>query len=1215
MPNWDYGVLDSVETELSSYGIEPGVDFEVVDWRIGEVANHDENSGFEAGGLLHEFVKSFGFRRDSETEDWSWSVENIGTSFKEDPIWTTLDYLTLVVPMAKVGIAATRVGRGVGSASKVMKKAAALDPDTIKDLTSFGAQMEPAAASRFLTQVQSGRRARMAEKVAGWVGKPGPGFAEAVELEMRHGVGRSAASRWFSSNVARRGMVESWDYETRSFVRHVDDEWEQLLTLNGGGDPFEARALYDVMRREAISEKAMYERMGEELIRHQNKVLKTPEAREEFGRMIAEGIDVTEVLRTLGKDEAFLAHKLDDFRLRIHEKSYQLGLLSRKTYEEGLKSYWPRVWQELEAARLMQASVKGRKVSGTAGISGREAGERLRHSRTLTPDDVELIEATEGAMRRALDPAAGISKLMEVGSFVAGQSYLQRMAGSSLLKEGRDVLTHINDIARTVPADELDKVLTTRFYRTWPKRNIDHILKETDYAGGVGMMADTEVDALVTKYMGWRRMDDAFSAAGIKGYLANIPPSMRGLYMDPMLARDLSGMNAFVEALPASLRQIYMTAMSHFKASKTAYNPATHIRNWFGALVFHHLTVGGLGPFQTGFRRGWKALDAGANPHATPEELRDYKEIMESGFANSSFDREIQQGIAGALKTHDIDVRRVTALDWLKIIPGLRKGKGAKAIEPLLETASWAERKYRFVDEVAKADAFLIRRDHWIKELSKDPNWNKRTGYKRVLVGEEVVAGEPIKVTRLVNQRGDELTLGDKIKVDGMHGEGVVEHLNITDKRVSADFDMGDGEIVRWRGGVEEAIPVHRRPGQVKKVTETKPGPDRTRPIFERAEIPNEEIIRLEARARAAQDVVRFQPVFHQNSPFTDLVRNVIPFSSFTTEAVRVWSNALKEKPHLAYFYNHMAEAMSQMLGSIAGFDTADLEAAKMALPEYAQHKKMVVLPFRVDGKPTFLDLSYMLPMGNISESAEHEASFFDRIHMDPFSANPFLSAAYAAKTGKDPFSGQPIEPRFLEQQLQVDVPAKGIGRQALGMAEHMMKMALPPLIPPGYAGMNLYELARGHKHPTSGADLEEGLLRTIAANAFGFRTYEADVEAQLLNVSREARRSTKEIGVQWRRWQFGHANGRPGMMEKSLREIRLLRQKMGDSPEEADKYVLASMKRREKGKWRGVSSRKMMEVLRRSEGVTSKTPEDLRMMSELVARLEERNISTRLRK
>jgi hypothetical protein len=291
-----------------------------------------------------------------------------------------------------------------------------------------------------------------------------------------------------------------------------------------------------------------------------------------------------------------------------------------------------------------------------------------------------------------------------------------------------------------------------------------------------------------------------------------------------------------------------------------------------------------------------------------------------------------------------------------------------------------------------------------------------------------------------------------------------------------------------------------------------------------------------------------------------------------------------------------MAEAMSQMLGSIAGFDTADLEAAKMALPEYAQHKKMVVLPFRVDGKPTFLDLSYMLPMGNISESAEYEASFFDRIHMDPF-------------------SGQPIEPRFLEQQLQVDVPAKGIGRQALGMAEHMMKMALPPLIPPGYAGMNLYELARGHKHPTSGADLEEGLLRTIAANAFGFRTYEADVEAQLLNVSREARRSTKEIGVQWRRWQFGHANGRPGMMEKSLREIRLLRQKMGDSPEEADKYVLASMKRREKGKWRGVSSRKMMEVLRRSEGVTSKTPEDLRMMSELVARLEERNISTRLRK
>jgi hypothetical protein len=186
------------------------------------------------------------------------------------------------------------------------------------------------------------------------------------------------------------------------------------------------------------------------------------------------------------------------------------------------------------------------------------------------------------------------------------------------------------------------------------------------------------------------------------------------------------------------------------------------------------------------------------------------------------------------------------------------------------------------------------------------------------------------------------------------------------------------------------------------------------------------------------------------------------------------------------------------------------------------------------------------------------------------------------------------------------------MGRKALGLAEHILKMALPPLIPPGYAGINLYELARGEKHPISGADLEEGVFRTVAANVLGLRTYEADVSAQLINVRRETQRQQEEIGVQWSRWQYGHANGKAAMMENALQEIRQLRLRTGDSEEGTAKYLEQGIKRREAGKWRGVSTKHMEEVFRRSTGVTTKSLEDLKMMSELVARYQERIMRTR---
>ncbi|MHC4178373.1 MAG: hypothetical protein ACYSWU_12750, partial [Planctomycetota bacterium] len=597
MPNFDYDLLQKTENELAQYGVFGGEDFETVDWRSGEIANHDAESNFSgtAGGLVHELVKSFGFRRDPDTQTWDWSVGNIGQSFKEDPIWTTLDYLLLAVPIAKIGTAATKVARGTGAAAKTLEKATEFREvfPTIRSRAMGADLIEGEKAARFLEGVEPGRRARTAEKVAGWVSDPPEGFAEAVELEMRHGVARNAASRWFASNVAKRGIQETFDPVTRTFSRHVDPEWENLIKVSGGGDPFERRALYDVMAREAASERTMYERMGEELIRMENKVLKTDEEKAIFGEALRRGEAPEDILRALGKDEGYLAAKISDFRLRIHEKSHDLGLISDETYDWGLENYWPRVWKEMEEVRVMEAAAAGRKFGAATGAGGKGAGRRFQHRRTLTEEDVDMFQATEGAMKLALDPAAGLSALMEAGSFVAGQSFLQRMAGSTLVSDGGKLVDNVVDLAMGTPADELDAALRQRFFRTYPKKSIDDIIRTVEYARGEGRALNaTEIDEIATKRLGWRKIDDALKAAGVKGYMNRVPPGMKGQYVDPTLARDLAGMGAFVEALPASVRQIYMTAMSHFKASKTAYNPATHIRNWFGAIVFHHLTIG-----------------------------------------------------------------------------------------------------------------------------------------------------------------------------------------------------------------------------------------------------------------------------------------------------------------------------------------------------------------------------------------------------------------------------------------------------------------------------------------------------------------------------------------------------------------------------------------------------------------------------------------------
>jgi hypothetical protein len=329
----------------------------------------------------------------------------------------------------------------------------------------------------------------------------------------------------------------------------------------------------------------------------------------------------------------------------------------------------------------------------------------------------------------------------------------------------------------------------------------------------------------------------------------------------------------------------------------------------------------------------------------------------------------------------------------------------------------------------------------------------------------------------------------------------------------------------------------------------------------------------LEERAAnfATLEVAKFTPSFNMHSPFSNLLRRHIPFASFSHEAVRVWKNAMVEKPHLAFFWSHFADSAGQAFGAMAGFTPEQIETAKQNLPYYQDGKKMLMWPFRVDGKPVFVDMSYLIPMANIVEVEREQSSFLGTAAglagLNP-TTNPFVNLLYAGTTGQDAFRQRPIEPNITERQL--GIPVEGTKtRTAVGLVEHVANTFLPPLVPPGYAGINIVEWMRSQNHPTTGQPLEDGMWRTIGSNVLGVRLHEADVNAAMLNVGHEDRRMNERIADWWLRWQWATANGDVKLAERAEANLRELQIQRGKTPEEADDYVADGVEKRAPGMYR----------------------------------------------
>ncbi|NIQ57320.1 MAG: hypothetical protein GWN71_29165 [Gammaproteobacteria bacterium] len=344
----------------------------------------------------------------------------------------------------------------------------------------------------------------------------------------------------------------------------------------------------------------------------------------------------------------------------------------------------------------------------------------------------------------------------------------------------------------------------------------------------------------------------------------------------------------------------------------------------------------------------------------------------------------------------------------------------------------------------------------------------------------------------------------------------------------------------------------------------------------------------LERRARnfATMETAKYLPSFAMHSRLSNLTRQIVPFSSFSHEAIRVWKNALVEKPHLAYFWEHITDAMSQVSGAVAGYSPEQLEEAYANLPWYNQGKKMLAWPVSVDGKPAFIDMSYIIPLANVVEAERADTATIGHLvglaGLD-VTSNPLANIAVAGVTGRDVFKQTEIEPRITERQLGISVE-QPTARQAVGLAEHIIGTMLPPLSPFGYAGQNIIEYARGQRHGQTGGPLEQGLARTIASNMLALRFNMADVQSNLLNIGYEDRKRNEATARWWERWAFAVANDRDDAALQAERNLFELQLQGGKSQEEAYKYLIDGVKTREPGAYRNYGKKRLREAIERSE-------------------------------
>ena len=976
--------------------------------------NHERR--YAATSMVNELVKSYGFEKD-DTNGWSWSAGRIAQSFEEHPFWTTIDYLTLGAPIAKWGAAMLKVERGasvIGSAYK---------------------------AGRFATATPETRTGRFLAPVLG------DARVAATERQLT-----APPSTWIGHQLSNP-LTTSFDDQYLAYV----DEF--------GARPAEKRGIAAAMSRDRAIQTAVFDRRANDLILGMGKSgMDDPQKQALYGFLKA-GVEPSDprVMSMLGNAGTPVYERTWNFRNQIHEQAFDLGLISEETYARNLKTYAPRLYEEYEAMRRsgIADTEALRRVRGPAAERA-----RFRNRKGDAPDP---------ALTEIMSPEVSVEQLARAGHMISRQRFAQGLAGSVLAQDAPTIAARVNQI---IDAGDVQAAKLMGFTKP-----LEDLRTWRDAAAATGNLTDETL----AEASGWFKMDRVLSGGtpGMKAvrneagdviqdalpsYFDRLPEELKGKFLDPTVAKDVADQLEWMYKGEDQLKNFYDKFIGIFKVSKTAYNPASFVRNTLGGLVTSHFVTGGM-PFDA------RVLARGL--HAYRNETEDYAKLLEAGLLGTSFQAEAKAQIGDALG-RATELR--SAYGSLDILDAFKDNKFIQWVD---KGAARAEQTYGAIDDVTKLGAWITKRDALVKSMK--PGWK----------------------------------------------------------------------------------------GTAAELTQA-------------------------AEDRATLEVAKYMQVFSSSSPWGRTAARVIPFSSFTTEALRSWKNVLTEKPHIGFFWNHFFETASQTFGAMAGFSGEELQQAQADLPSYVRGKKMLVLPFKVDDKPSFLDFSYIVPLGNMVDAETSEKLFIRNLY-DPF-ANPALSLASVVATGYDPFRGRDVEPKFTERQLGVNVESPQ-ARHAIGIGEYMLAQALPPFMPPGYVGTNLLELARGQKNPQSGEDLEPSAVRTVLANLAGMRTYQPSLESRMMNAKEDQRKANQTISQEWNRYEWAAANGRLEDMEKSRARIETLKNDAGgDGPD----YFKKNVRTHAPGEFRDLS-RKQIEALVGQPSEYGQSERDAQVRAALLARIHER--------
>lgn len=912
-----------------------------------EVADLDD--GMAAGGILNEFVKSYGFRRDPQTQEWSWSLENIGTAFQEDPFWTTLDYVTLAFPLAKWGVAAGRISKG---AKLINAARAAAGTDDALRLTAQVDKLKKTKGYFAMRALADGelagtKGAELARSlgVAGSTNRFGQfidnltGTAKVLKSKE----GREAAGMLMDAGGAslfpqlRRGA--GLDPKGRDMLfRFADGEEDYKTTV-------------EILKREKDLGEMASKLFAKEAthLRHTriggflggNRISK--EVEQNLFNYLESGGRLTDnaAFEALASRDKKAYQILQNTVGELHWNSFRLGRLSEGQFTAHLTDEGRQLWDLHRGAILDEAGkVVGDPSDFLQGVLEMGGIRYLPHVIEAHAEKVRGVRKTMRAAamhlkkRKGSDPSSQLSLIMDriavIRSSQVAQDYFSKIAGSGVAET-------LETFAQKQGIESLDEAAEMLANSPW--ENLGSILRKSHGA----------------------QFPDEFLQR------------MDGVWIDPAAADSMKAAGKTFGFLPDLYHQMQFV----FRTSKTVWNPATIVRNNLGNQVFQGFVTG----------KPLSVAVPGRGLRAIAEKGDDWKRMVDHFVLSGQYDAETNRILEEALKQ--------PKRNGFGSLFGWYKDRTARQ-----------GRFYALQDEVYKAGAFLEAEEKYIKKLTK--------------------AAALDKPTREIRQLASE---------------------------------------------------------------------------------------------KAAHDIAKFFPQFTPMGPMAELAKQHIPFVSFTMEALRVYRNAMIEKPHMVLMYNHFFEGVSQTAAMFAGISTQEIEEANQMLPPYMDGKKTLLWPFRdEEGKISFVDMSYLMPLADLGAEAQDQQAAFLGItfptSLSPgkqLTRNPLVAFGAAAATGRDPFTERPIEPGVLEGIAPQEV---GKLRNAVGLAEYMGKTMLPPLVPPGYAGLNIWEYAVGRKSGFTGEELEDGLTRTVLANMAGFRAYKPEIKNIQARLYKDEERYQADLAI-----------------------------------------------------------------------------------------------------